>query len=110
MLPAASTLLDTVMTAARAVILPAGVSTATSRLFQMQRLAGVDSEFGSCSPSFGTSAPNRRRQVTVAVRSCARDLSTAEMSFRSFPAKLAPSTNSAVPAQSPRSLGSTEAQ
>ena len=41
MLPATSTLLDTVTTAARATTLPAGVSTLTSRLLQEIRLAGV---------------------------------------------------------------------
>jgi len=45
-LPAASTLLDTVTMAARAAILPAGVSTVTSRPLQATRLAGVDSASG----------------------------------------------------------------
>ncbi len=58
MLPAASTLVDAVTTAARAVILPAGVSTLTSRLLQTMRLAGVDSDSGTCSPSFAISVPN----------------------------------------------------
>ena len=57
-LPAASTLLDTVTTAARATILPAGVSTVTSRLLQEMRLAGVDSDSGTCSPSLAISVPN----------------------------------------------------
>ncbi len=40
------------MIAARATILPAGVSTVTSRLLQAMRLTGVDSETGRPSPSF----------------------------------------------------------
>ena len=96
MLPAASTLLDTVTMAARAAILPAGVSTVTSRLLQDMRLAGVDSDSGTCSPSFATSVPSPWRQAIAALRSCARALSIAETSFRSLPAKLAPSTNSAA--------------
>ena len=44
------------------------------------------------------------------LRSCARALSPTEMSFRSLPEKLAPSVNSAVSAQTPRSFGSTDAQ
>ena len=110
MLPAASTLLDTVTMAARAAILPAGVSTVTSRLLQPTRLAGVDSASGTCSPSLAISVPRPWRQAIAALRSCARALSIAERSFRSLPVKLAPSTNSAAPAQSPRSFGSTEAQ
>ena len=97
------------MTAARAAILPAGVSTVTSRLLQAMRLAGVDSESGTCSPSFAISVPRPWRQAMAALRSCARALPITEMSFRSLPVALAPSTNSAVPAQSPRSFGSTEA-
>src|SRR5882672_1828293 len=110
MLPAASTLLDTVTTAARAAILPAGVSTLTSRLLQTMRLAGVDSDSGTGSPSFAISVPNPCRQPIAVLRSCARDLSPTETSFKSLPEKLAPNTNSVVPAQSPRSFGSTEAQ
>ena len=98
------------MTAARAAILPAGVSTVTSRLLQAMRLAGVDSASGTCSPSFAISVPSPWRQATAALRSPARALSIAETSFRSLPVALAPSTNSAVPAQSPRSFGSAEAQ
>ena len=96
--------------AARAAILPAGVSTVTSRPLQAMRLAGVDSASGTCAPSFAISAPSPWRQAIAALRSCARALSIAEISFRSFPVALAPSTNSTVPAQSPRSFGSTEAQ
>ena len=44
--------------AARAAILPAGVSTPTSRLLQTTRLAGVDSDSGTCSPSVAISVPN----------------------------------------------------
>jgi len=45
MLPDASTLLDTVTMAARAAILPEGVSTVTSRLPQaMRRLVTVDGD------------------------------------------------------------------
>ena len=51
MLPATSTLLDTVMMAARAAILPDGVSTVTSRPFQATRFAGVDSASGKLPPS-----------------------------------------------------------
>ena len=58
MLPAISTLLDTVITAARAAIRPAGVSTLTSRLLQTMRLAGVDSDSGTYSPSFAISVPS----------------------------------------------------
>ena len=96
--------------AARAAILPAGVSTATSRLLQLTRLAGVDSDTGICSPSFATSVPRPCRHATTTLRSCARALSIAEMSLRSLPVKLAPKTNSAVAAQSPRSFGSAVAQ
>src|SRR5665647_1917901 len=110
-LPAVSTLLDTVIIAARAEILPAGVSTVTSRPLQLTRLAGVDSETGTCSPSFAINVPRPWRQVIGALlRSGARALSIAETSFRSLPVALAPSTNSAVPTQSPRSFGSAEAQ
>ena len=62
MLPAASTLLDTVTMAARATILPDGVSTVTSRLLQLTRLAGVDSASGTCSPSLAISVPMPCRQ------------------------------------------------
>ena len=104
--PDVSTLVETVMMAARAAILPAGVSTLTSRLLQTIRLAGVDSATGACSPSLAIRVPRPWRQAIAALRSCARALSIAESSFRSLPAKLAPSTNSAAPAQSPRSFGS----
>ena len=50
------------------------------------------------------------RQAKTTLRSCARTLSTVEKSFRSLPAKLAPSVNSIVPAQSLRSFGSADAQ
>src|SRR5271155_2281526 len=108
--PAANTLLDTVMTAARAAILPEGVSTATSRLLQEIRLAGVDSEIGTCSPSLAIRAPRPCRQANTELRSCARTLSTTENSFRSLPAKLAPSANSMVPPQGPTSFGKALAQ
>src|SRR6267154_1805487 len=110
MLPAANTLLDTVTMAARAAILPEGVSTVTSRRSQEIRLAGVDSDSGTCSPSFAISVPSPWRQAIAMLRSCARTLSTTERSLRSLPAKLAPSTNSAVAAQSPRSFGTTDPQ
>ena len=74
-LPAASTLLDTVMMAARAAILPAGVSTVTSRLLQAMRLAGVDSDSGTCSPSLAIRVPSPWRQAIAVLRSCARALS-----------------------------------
>ena len=45
-LPATSTSVETVMMAARAAILPDGVSTVTSRPFQAMWLAGVDSASG----------------------------------------------------------------
>src|SRR5471032_3201343 len=96
--------------AARAAILPAGVSTVTSRPLQAMWLAGVDSASGTSPPSLAISVPRPWRQAIAALRSCARALSIAETSFRSLPVALAPSTNSAVPAQSPRSLGSTDAQ
>ena len=43
--------------AARAAILPAGVPTAMSRVPQTMRVAGVDSEIGTCSPSFAIRVP-----------------------------------------------------
>ena len=98
------------MMAARAAILPACVSTLTSRLLQTIRLAGVASATGACSPSLAIRVPRPWRQAIGALRSCARALSIADSSFRSLPAKLAPSTNSAAPAQSPRSFGRTDAQ
>jgi len=63
----------------------------TSRLLQLMRLAGVDSESGTCSPSFVISVPRPWRQAIAALRSCARALSITEMSFRSLPVALAPS-------------------
>ena len=104
MLPAAKTVVDTVMTAARARILPDGVSTLTPRLPHPIRLAGVDSATGTCSPSFAINVPSPWRQAIAVLRSCARDLSPTEISFRSLPEKLAPSTNSAVSAQMPEVL------
>ncbi|MGY4628428.1 hypothetical protein ACVWY3_006184 [Bradyrhizobium sp. USDA 4486] len=108
--PEVSTLVETVMMAARAAILPLCVSTLTSRLLQTIRLAGVDNATGACSPSLVMSVPRPWRQAMGALRSCARALSIADSSFKSLPAKLAPSMNSAAPAQSPRSFGSAEAQ
>ena len=63
------------MMAARAAILPAGVSTVTSRPLQAMRLAGVDSASGTCSPSLAISVPRPWRQAIAALRSCARALS-----------------------------------
>src|SRR3974390_1512259 len=110
MLPADRILVDTVMIAARAAILPAGVSTPTSRVDHTIRFTGVDSVTGTCSESFAISVPRPWRHANTEPRSPARALSTVESSFRSLPAKLAPSENSIAPAQSPISFGNAAAQ
>ena len=53
MTPDVSTLLDAVTIAARAAILPAGVSTVTSRPFHSTRVARVDSATGTPLAEFG---------------------------------------------------------
>src|SRR5258708_15001278 len=58
---------------ARAAILPACVSTVTSRPLQVMRLTGVDSETGTCSPSFAISVPRPWRQATKIGRASCRE-------------------------------------
>ena len=72
--PDVSTLLDAVMMAARAAILPAGVSTVTSRPLQAMRLAGVDSASGTCSPSFAINVPRPWRQAIGGIALLRADL------------------------------------
>ena len=68
----ADAVFDGMTMAARAVTRPAGVSTATSRLVQAMRCAGVDKEIGRPSASLTISAPRPWRTPEADARSTAR--------------------------------------